>query len=248
VVAVLGLLLIAAIAIAVAASKNGDKGQSPPTRHADTASAVQQYPQPTKSNVGLQPSAVPTAPVVSQPTNPPPAPTATEPPPPPGAVLCTNYDCYRFETDAASFPNTGLGSDPVVALQQLNGVRVSLFTESGFQGKCQTLTEPVTNLQSTEVGYNAASLWINKDCPAGAVLCTNFHCYRFETDAASFPNTGLGSDPVVALQQLNGVRVSLFTESGFRGKCQTLTEPVTNLQSTEVGYNAASLRINKDCP
>ena len=247
---VLAVFLIAAIVIAIAVAKRSDGGQTAATSHANTSSAVKN-PQPTKieaaptkPEVGSQPSAAPAAPVASQPTNPPPAPTAAEPPSAPGAVLCVNATCDRFDADTADFSNTEIGRWDVGSLSQVNGVRVSLFTEQNFQGNCQTFTSPVDNFYS--IGASPTSLWINKDCPAGAVLCVNATCHRFDADTANFSDTNIGRWDVGSLSQVNGVRVSLFTEQNFQGNCQTFTSPVDNFYS--LGASPKSLRINKDCP
>jgi hypothetical protein len=148
--------------------------------------------------------------------------------------------------------------DTLVDLNQASSIQLvnataALFSEPGYQGRCLEVDASIDDLSNSLIGNDhLASLIVNAPCPPGAVLCqtVNFAnaCERFDQDVYTLADTKVGLRQVSSILVSPGVVITVYSDAGYRGRCQVVSSTLTSLVSSEVGNDAvSSLRIGAWC-
>lgn len=155
---------------------------------------------------------------------------------------------WFFNDEASSILLKGIGS-------------VAVFSNAGFQGKCQTVRGSIPNLKSTAVGNDSiSSLRVPGDCmaeravrdPGPAVVLYEHADFkgrsvRLTSNTPDLASHGLGNR--ISSIQLRGLPVTaVYDETNYMGKCMAITRNISNLKDSFIGNDRiSSLKLNCRC-
>ncbi|MCK6549910.1 beta/gamma crystallin-related protein [Myxococcota bacterium] len=157
---------------------------------------------------------------------------------------------------------SALGWNDDASSVRLEGVLVAaLYQDADYQGRCQTVIDPIGQLSPTTVGNDSvSSVRVGRTCdgltspPQGGIrlFWDTYHRGESIFITGDVPSIGSHWNDEASSVRIEGYGVgvaSLYRDSWYRGRCTTVWGPIDRLSEHSVGNDeVTSIRIGVACP